>query len=109
MANETKTMTINLPTDEYAVLERYCEKWDMSKIAVVRKALRQLQFVERLINTHGQTLEVLMNREFPPKCLPHAQSALADELCPMCHGWGNLAEVSFAPCGVCNTTGVIRH
>ena len=41
-----KTMTLNLSEEEMAVLERLCEKKDLSKTALVRQALRLYQRVE---------------------------------------------------------------
>lgn len=41
-----KTMTLNLSDEEMAVLERLCEKKDLSKTALIRQALRLYQRIE---------------------------------------------------------------
>lgn len=41
-----KTMTLNLTEEEMTVLEEMAAKMDMSKTAVMRKALRVLQLIE---------------------------------------------------------------
>ena len=42
-----KTMTLNLTDAEMRVLEELSEKKDLSKVAVLRQALRLYQLVER--------------------------------------------------------------
>ena len=41
-----KTMTLNLTRQEMDVVETLSTQWDMSKTAVLRKAIRMLQLVE---------------------------------------------------------------
>ena len=41
-----KTMTLNLSDEEMEVLERRCEKKDLSKTALIRQSLRLYQRIE---------------------------------------------------------------
>ena len=43
---DKKTMTLNLSDEEMALLEELCQRYDMSKTAVVRKALRMYQVID---------------------------------------------------------------
>jgi len=43
---EKRTMTLNLPDEEMASLEALSDRYDMSKTAIVRKALRMYSIIE---------------------------------------------------------------
>ncbi len=46
MANDKKTMTLNLTESEMRALEELCLKKDLSKTAVLRQALRLYQAID---------------------------------------------------------------
>lgn len=46
MANDKKTMTLNLTESEMHALEELCLKKDLSKTAVLRQALRLYQAID---------------------------------------------------------------
>lgn len=46
MSTTKRTMTLNLTEAEMAVLEQACEKQDLSKTALLRRALRLYQMIE---------------------------------------------------------------
>lgn len=46
MAVTKKAMTLNLTDQEMAVLERMCDKKELSKTALIRQALRLYQLVD---------------------------------------------------------------
>lgn len=53
--NEKKAMTLSLATPEMQALEDLARRKDLSKTAVVRKALRLMHLVEERV-THGTRL-----------------------------------------------------
>jgi hypothetical protein len=64
MAISKKAMTLNLTDQEMAVLEKMCDKKELSKTALIRQALRLYQLVdtrmergEKLFFEHEQTKE----------------------------------------------------
>lgn len=64
MAATKKAMTLKLTDQEMAVLEKMCEKKELSKTALIRQALRLYQLVdtrmdkgEKLFFEHEQTKE----------------------------------------------------
>ncbi len=64
MAVLKKAMTLNLTDQEMAVLEKMCEKKELSKTALIRQALRLYQLVdtrmdkgEKLFFEHEKTKE----------------------------------------------------
>ena len=59
-----KTMTINLPENEFKIIEDICEKKGISKIALVRQAIRLYQSVDendyRLLTDNGLSKKRLL-------------------------------------------------
>ncbi len=43
---DKRTMTLNLTEEEMAALDDLCKRYDMSKTAIVRKALRMYQVID---------------------------------------------------------------
>lgn len=43
---DKRTMTLNLTEEEMGALEQLCSRYDMSKTALVRKALRMYQVID---------------------------------------------------------------
>lgn len=46
MSEKKKTMTLNLTDDEMAALDELSSRYDMTKTAVVRKALRMYRVID---------------------------------------------------------------
>ncbi len=64
MAATKKAMTLNLTDQEMAVLEKMCDKKELSKTALIKQALRLYQLVdtriekgEKIYFEHEQTKE----------------------------------------------------
>ena len=50
-----RTMTLNLTDAEMALLDRLCERYEMNKTAVMKKALRMFSLIDERIE-RGETL-----------------------------------------------------
>ena len=62
---EKKTMTLNLTEDEMSALEDLSSQYDMSKTAVIRKALRMFNMIDSRLRA-GEKLymeDVLENKK----------------------------------------------